>query len=43
MTDEEVRTLAGKLHSLPAGADSGWWIAAAVIVGVLLWWIYYRR
>lgn len=44
MTDEEVRTLAGKLNSLPAGAsDNGWWIAAVVIVAVLIWWIYYRR
>jgi hypothetical protein len=43
MTDEEVRTLAGKLHSLPAGASDGWWIAAVVIVGVLIWWVYYRR
>ena len=44
MTDEEVRTLAGKLNSLPAGAsDSGWWIAAVIIVAVLIWWIYYRR
>ena len=43
LTDEEVRTLAGQLNSLPAGADSGWWIAAVVIVGVLIWWTYYRR
>jgi hypothetical protein len=44
MTDDEVRTLAGKLNSLPAGAsDSGWWIAAVIIVAVLVWWIYYRR
>lgn len=32
MTDEEVRTLAGKLEALPAGAASGWAIAAAVII-----------
>jgi hypothetical protein len=43
MTDEEVRSLAGQLNSLPAGASSGWWIAAVVIVGVLIWWVYYRR
>lgn len=43
MTDEEVRSLAGQLNSLPAGAGDGWWIAAVIIVGVVIWWAYYRR
>jgi hypothetical protein len=43
LTDQEVRTLAGQLNSLPAGANSGWWIAAVVIIGVLIWWMYYKR
>ena len=44
MTDEEARSLAGKLHSAPAGADSdGWWIAAVVVVAVLIWWWWARR
>lgn len=39
LTDEEARSLAGKLHQVPAGADgNGWAIAAIVIVGFLLWW-----
>ena len=39
LTDDEARSLAGKLHSVPAGADSeAWWIAAIVIVALLLWW-----
>jgi hypothetical protein len=39
LTDDEARSLAGKLDSVPAGADSeGWWIAAIVVVGLLLWW-----
>ena len=40
LTDEEARSLAGKLGNVPAGADSdGWWIAIAVIAVVLLiWW-----
>jgi hypothetical protein len=40
LTDEEARSLAGKLGTLPAGADSdGWWIVAiVVVVGLLLWW-----
>lgn len=41
MTDEEVRTLAGNLNSLPAGADSGWaW--AVVIVIVIALYLYWR-
>jgi hypothetical protein len=44
MTDEEARSLAGKLHSVPAGADNdGWWIAAIVVVAVLIWWYWARR
>jgi hypothetical protein len=43
MTDEEVRSLAGQLSTLPAGADNGWWIAAVIIIGVVIWWAYYRR
>ena len=40
LTDEEARSLAGKLGAVPAGADSdGWWIALAIVVVVLLvWW-----
>jgi hypothetical protein len=44
MTDEEASSLAGKLHAVPAGADSwGWWLLAAVVVGVLVWWYWGRR
>lgn len=39
LTDDEARTLAGKLHQVPAGADgNGWAFAAIIIVGLLLWW-----
>ena len=38
LTDEEARSLAGKLNSVPAGASDGWWILAAVIVGLIVWW-----
>ena len=40
LTDDEVRSLAGKLGSVPAGADSdGWWIVLIVVAVVLLvWW-----
>jgi len=40
MTDEEVRSLAGNLDSLPAGAWSdGWtWAVAIVIIAVVIWY-----
>jgi hypothetical protein len=43
MTDEEVRTLAGKIDSVPAGALSsgaGW--AIAVVIALVIWYYYYR-
>jgi hypothetical protein len=39
MTDQEVRTLAGKLDTLPAGASSNGWAWAVVIV-IAVWIIY---
>jgi len=39
MTDQEVRSLAGNLDSLPAGAKSNGWAWAVVIV--LAVWIFY--
>ncbi len=41
MTDEEVRTLAGKIQSLPAGADAGAIILIIVIIAVI-WWAWKR-
>jgi hypothetical protein len=44
LTDDEVRSLNGKLDAVPAGAtSSGWWIAAIIVVGVLIWWAMGRR
>lgn len=44
MTDDEARSLAGKLQSLPAGADSDGWVVVAIIVAaVLAWWYWARR
>jgi hypothetical protein len=42
MTQEEINRIAGRIDTLPAGADgNGWWIAAAVIViGVIIWLVY---
>lgn len=42
MTDEEVHSLAGKLESLPAGANSDWvwWLLLVILIGVAIyyWW-----
>lgn len=42
MTDDEVRSLAGKLESLPAGAngDEGWWILAVILIAAAIWYFY---
>jgi hypothetical protein len=43
MTQDEINRVAGKIDSLPAGAnDSGWWWAAGVIVIGLIIWYYYK-
>jgi hypothetical protein len=42
MTDEEIRSLAGELHSVPAGAD-GSGLAILILVGVIVWLVWFRR
>lgn len=42
MTDEEARSLAGKLDALPAGAASGWVWAAVIIVAILVFYVWKR-
>lgn len=43
MTDSEVQMLAGKINSMPAGADSTGVIILLLLVGVAVWWIWFRR
>lgn len=43
MTQEEVNQVAGQIDSLPVGAGSGWWIAAVVVIGLLIWYFWYRK
>ncbi len=44
MTQDEVNRVAGKIDSLPAGADSsGWWIAAVVVVGLVIWLVWFKK
>ena len=43
MTDQEVRSLAGDLNALPAGASSGGAILLLILIGVLIWWLVIRK
>ncbi len=44
MTQDEVNRVAGKIDSLPAGADSAAaWIAGIIIVGVIVWLVWYKK
>lgn len=41
LSDDEVRSLAGKLQSLPAGADATG-VVVVIIIGVLIWYFFFR-
>jgi hypothetical protein len=43
LTDDEARSLAGQLDSLPAGAGDEWWIVGIIAVAVIAWWYFGRR
>lgn len=43
MTSEEIGKVAGQIDSLPAGASNTGWIAAVIIIGVIVWLVWYRR
>ena len=43
MTQDEVNRIAGKIDSLPAGADGGAFLAALIIVGLIIWLVWYKR
>ena len=44
MTQEEINQIAGNIDTLPAGAsDQAAWIAGAIIVGFIIWYIWYRK
>lgn len=42
LSDEEVRSLAGNLQSLPAGADGGA-VLAVILIGVAVWYFFFRK
>jgi hypothetical protein len=41
MTDNEVQSLAGRINSLPAGADGSGLLLLIVII-VVIWWVWKR-
>ena len=41
LTDEEVKSLAGKLDALPAGADAAG-VVVVILIGVLIWYFFFR-
>ena len=44
MTHDEVNRIAGKIDSLPVGADNtGAWVAAVIIIGIIIWFVWYKR
>ena len=43
MTDEEVRSVAAQIRSLPAGADSTGVILLLLVAGAVVWWVWFRK
>lgn len=43
MTDQEVQSLAGRINSMPAGADSLGIVLVLLIVAAVVWWVWFRR
>ena len=43
MTDQEVQSLAGKIQSMPAGADDAGIIILVLVVAAVVWWVWFRR
>ena len=43
MGDSEVQQLAGRINSLPAGADISWGaVLLIILIGVAVWWFWQR-
>ena len=43
MTDQEVQSVAGKIQSMPAGADSTGVVILLLVVAAVVWWVWFRR
>ena len=40
MSDQEIQTLAGKLHALPAGADGSSILILLIVLGLIYWFVW---
>jgi hypothetical protein len=43
MTSDEVSRVAGKIDSMPAGADGGGWLVVLIIVGLIVYFVWYKK
>ena len=44
MTQDEINRLAGRIDALPAGGDStAAWVAGIIIVGIIIWLVWYQK
>jgi hypothetical protein len=43
MSDAEAASLAQRINALPAGADDAGWILLLIVIGVGVWWFFYRK
>ena len=43
LTDQEVQMLANKIQTAPAGGDTLGVILILLVVGAVVWWIWFRR
>jgi hypothetical protein len=43
MSDQEVQSLAGRINSLPAGADISWGgVLLVILIAAAVWWFWQR-
>jgi hypothetical protein len=43
MSDQEVQSLAGRINSLPAGADTSWGaVLLIILIAAAVWWFWQR-
>lgn len=43
MSDQEVQSLAGKIQSMPAGANGAALLLVLLVVAAVVWWVWFRR
>ena len=43
MSDQEVQSIAGKIQSMPAGADDVGVILLLIVIAAVVWWVWFRR